>query len=406
MKRSFNSGLLKPACDKLIDLFLADGVHLGRAKAHEIIASALGFWTYKLARDHGAPLSTRKFRSSVDRPTEISHLRLVTERIERVLEVDTWTAQRLAPQALATVAGLGIIVDGLAALFESNLPEAQLMAVLKAIDDPNFDPSRATAAIGRRLIPMPARRGLQERFGDSAPQIFPWLASTRGEAFLWERPTPQGDSRQAVHEDYISFYGPEKHARAVLGLDFIVLIRESWDQGRTRGRHSLLMPTLHFDSAGNGGWHVELVRHESHLNRPGNTMDDILGSPIETLPRLHACRRCFSVYADTVPGLQHRCDPPVDGVELAEVFANLAASQSSPPTTDKLVELLADRKVEVTSAAELEAFMLRNRWALGTRRLSDGSWFVRPERQRRPSPADRPAVIGKIEVDEALRPSF
>lgn len=398
MKRSFDSGLLKPACDQLVALFAADGVPVGRAKAHEILAAALGFWTYKLARDHVAPLSVRRFHTSPRHRDSLPHLRLVTERIERVLEVAPFTAMRLAPQALAVVAEHGIVVDGLCALFDAHLPEADKLAIFKAIDDPDSPPTRATSAIGRGLIPPPPRRNLAERFSDAAPTLFNSVAKAAEGAYLWVEPNPRSRKGDiALQEDSYSTHGPDGTARAGLGADFVVLIPDAWANRRTV---SVIRPTLRFSSQGKHGWQVEFpAGSTSHRDRPGDTMDDIVGSRVEGLPRLYACHRCLSLYADDVPGLGHHCKAPVDGRKLEEVFEHLQVTQAHPPTTARLVEMLAERGADVTSTDELEAFITRNRWTLHTRQFNDGTWFVRQEPQWRPSPDGQESMADMVAFD-------
>ena len=44
------------------------------------------------------------------------------------------------------------------------------------------------------------------------------------------------------------------------------------------------------------------------------------------LPRLMACRRCFSLYSDEVEGLRHECNPRVDGVQVARAVRAMKRS--------------------------------------------------------------------------------
>ncbi|WP_374588707.1 hypothetical protein [Ideonella dechloratans] len=162
---------------------------------------------------------------------------------------------------------------------------------------------------------------------------------------------------------------------------------------------------MRFSSKGKHGWQVEFpAGRTSHRDRPGDTMGDIVGSRVESLPRLHACHRSLSLYAEEVPELGHHCKAPVDGRRLRRsVQAPLRATKAHPPTTARLVVMLTERGADVTSADELEALITRNRWTLHTRQFDDGTWLVRREPRWRPSPDGQEPMADMMAFDTDLR---
>ncbi len=371
---AFNAGLFKPVCTSLIAAFAVEGHPLGRAKAHEIVAAALGFWTYSLARQHATPMASRPARwhgSGQEPPRHWAHL---TKRIEEILGVSTWAAQSLVPIVLRIVRDSGLAVDTHGLIFDSE-HHATRDQILKAIDDLDFVPNQASVAMRRGLLPYPNRTSLKERLDDMAPQFAGKYAKRT--AHLWLEPSTLPAALTTAVED--SFHQLNNGAvRARLGLNFTLVIPDQDLRGRPQ--FIVLAPSMSFREDEPSGWLVDsLVSEVFNDARPQAagkpTLDVLIGRPVAELPQLHLCPRCLLLHLPGHPELGNHCPGPVDASRVSNAVRHLHASGATNTTTNQIAEAMKSAGHVEKDLATLDEFLARNAYALKLRRVR-ADWVI------------------------------
>ncbi len=371
---AFNAGLFKPVCTSLIAAFAVEGHPLGRAKAHEIVAAALGFWTYSLARQHATPMASRPTRwhgSDQEPPRHWAHL---TKRIEEILGVSTWAAQSLVPIVLRIVRDSGLAVDTHGLIFDSE-HHATRDQILKAIDDLDFVPNQASVAMRRGLLPYPNRTSLKERLDDMAPQFAGKYAKRT--AHLWLEPSTLPAALTTAVED--SFHQLNNGAvRARLGLNFTLVIPDQDLRGRPQ--FIVLAPSMSFREDEPSGWLVDsLVSEVFNDARPQAagkpTLDVLIGRPVAELPQLHLCPRCLLLHLPGHPELGNHCPGPVDASRVSNAVRHLHASGATNTTTNQIAEAMKSAGHVEKDLATLDEFLARNAYALKLRRVR-ADWVI------------------------------
>ncbi|BEU98839.1 hypothetical protein ACDW_45450 (plasmid) [Acidovorax sp. DW039] len=365
----FDAGLFKPICTALIEAFASEGHHLGRSNAHEVLAAALGFWTYSLVRQHATPLATRlvhRYERREELPRHWAHL---TKRIEVILGVSTWAAQALVPIVHRIVLDSGLAVDTHSLIFESEHLSTR-DSILKAIDDVDFAPTKATVAMRRGLLPYPTRTSLEERLHDVAPQYAREFGKRT--AYLWLKPSTQIRALTPAVEDSYSVLN--NTARTSLGLNFTIVIPDKDFRGKPH--FTLLSPTMSFDEAHPDGWRVNLIMKfvvtDAQQQASGEPkLEDLIGKSVADLPEVKVCPRCLTLHMH--PELGHHCTASVNAIGITNAIERLRASGATGATTDQLsAAMVAAGHVE-TDLATLEQFLGRHARALRLRRYG-GVW--------------------------------
>ncbi|SDZ37233.1 hypothetical protein [Delftia lacustris] len=381
----FDAGLFKPICTSLIEAFASEGRPLGRSNAHEILAAALGFWTYSLTRQHATPLATRLVHHHDHREELPRHWAHLTKRIEGILGVSTWAAQALVPIVHRIVRDSGLAVDTHSLIYDSE-HLATRDSILKAIDDVDFVPHQASVAMQRGLLPYPARTSLEERLHDVAPVYCGEFGKRT--AYLWRKPSTQIRALTPAVEDSYSVFN--KMARARLGLNFTIVIPDKDPRGQPH--FTLLSPTMSFHEETSGGWRVNTIvqlfvtdAHQQALGEP--KLEDLIGQPVAELPRVQVCPRCLSLHISEQAEPGHRCTVPVNATGITNAIQRLRESGANSATTEQIAKaMLAVGHVE-TDLATLEQFLDRHARALWLRRYG-GVWvFVKTQ-----GPMDPPTV--------------
>lgn len=369
----FDAGLFKPVCTSLIAAFAAEGHPLGRAKAHEILAAALGFWTYSLAREHATPLAIRPapvVSSLQELPRHWAHL---TERLEGILGVSTWVAQFLAPIVQRIVRESGLAVDTHSLIYDPK-HHATRHQILLAIDDPHFAPSRASHAMRRGLLPFPQRTSLKDRLDDVAPQFAGGYSNRT--AHLWLKPSAQLRSVASAFED--SFHVVNNAVRARLGLNFTIVMPGKDLRGQPH--FTLLSPTVSFREKSPHAWHVDgLVRGvvtDAGQQAAGEPkLEDLVGHPVADLPQLHLCPRCLLLHLPGHPELGSHCLGPVDASHVSNAVRQLHASGATSVTTHQIADAMQVAGHFETDLAAVDEFLDRNSYALKLRRIGS-DWVI------------------------------
>lgn len=368
---NFDAGLFKPVCISLIEAFASKGHHLGRSNAHEVLAAALGFWTYSLARQHATPLITRQVHSADRREEPPRHWAHLTKRIEGILGVSTWVAQELVPIVHRIVLESGLAVDTHSLIYDSKHLFTR-DSILKAIDDVDFEPNQASVAMQRGLLPYPSRTSLEERLHDVAPHYsFEFGKRT---AYLWLKPSTQNRALTPAVAD--SYYVFKKKAIVNLGLNFTIVIPDKDLRGQPH--FTLLSPTMSFHEDNPGGWHVSGIMRSDVTDakqqaRCEPTLEELIGHPVTDLPKVQVCPLCLSLHISEQPELGHHCTGSLDATVIAKAIQHLRASGSTSATTDQISEAMIAAGHLVTDLAILEQFLDRNRNALRLWRFG-GVW--------------------------------
>ena len=354
----FDAGLFKPICTSLIEAFAAKGHPLGRSNAHEVLAAALGFWTYSLARQYATPLATRLVHRHDRREELPRHWAHLTKRIEVILGVSTWTAQALAPIVHRIVLDSGLAVDTHSLIYDSEHLSTR-DSILKAIDDVDFVPNRASVAMRRGLLPYPVRTSLEERLHDYAP-VFPDKFWKRN-AYLWLKPSTQLRELTPAVEDSYSVLN--KKARASLGLNFTIVIPGTDLSGQPH--FTLLSPTMTFHEDSPGDWSVNMILENFVTDalqqaRGEPKLEDLIGHSVADLPKVQVCPRCLSLHLSEHPELGHRCTASVNATGITSAIQHLRASGAANATTDQIAKaMIAAGHVE-PDLATLEQFLGRH----------------------------------------------
>jgi hypothetical protein len=367
----FDAGLFKPVCVSLIDAFATEGHHLGRSNAHEILAAALGFWTYSLARQHATPLATRPGHRHDHHEAPPRHWAHLTKRIEGILGVSTWVAQALTPIVHRIVLDSGLAVDTHSLIYDSERL-ATRDPVLKAIDDVAFAPNQASVAMRRGLVPYPTRTSLAERLHDVAPEYFRGFGKRT--AYLWLKPSTQIRALTIAFED--SYAVRNKTVYANLGLNFTIVIPDKDMRGLPR--YTLLSPAMSFHEENPGDWRVhmrgESVVTDARQQASGEpTLEELIGHSVAGLPKLQICPRCLTLHAPGHPELGHNCTASIDATGITNAIQYLRAAGATSAPTDQISRAMTVAGHGDTDLAELERFLDRHARSLWLWRY-DGVW--------------------------------
>jgi len=369
----FDAGLFKPVCTSLIAAFAVEEQPLGRAKAHEILAAALGFWTYHLLRQHATPLTTRPLpmvESDREPPRHWAHL---TKRLEEILGVSTWTAQSLVPIVQRTMREGRLAVDSHSLIYDHKHNTTR-DHILQAIDDRDFVPNQASVAMRRGLLPFPQRTSLKDRLDDVAPQFAGGYSNRT--AHLWLKPSAQLRSVASAFED--SFHVVNNAVRARLGLNFTIVMPGKDLRGQPH--FTLLSPTMSFRESDPHAWRVDgLVRQvvtDAQQQGAGEPkLEDLIGHPVAELPQLHLCPRCLLLHLPDHPELGSHCPGPVDASRVRNAVRQLHASGATSVTTHQIADAMQIAGHFDTDLAAVDEFLDRNSYALKLRRIK-GHWVI------------------------------
>lgn len=382
----FNAGLLKPICTSLIEAFASNGHPLGRSNAHEVLAAALGFWTYSLARQHATPLATRLVHPHDRREELPRHWAHLTKRIEGILGVSTWVAQALVPIVHRIVLDSGLAIDTHSLVYDSK-HLATRDSILKAVDDAAFVPNRASVAMQRGLLPYPTRTSLEERLQDVGP-VYSGEFGTRA-AYLWLEPSTKFRSLTPAVEDVYTLV--QAKASASFGLNFTIVIPDKDLRGQPR--FTLVSPTMSFREESPGGWRVNMPvervvtdAHQQALGEP--KLEDLMGRSVADLPRVQVCQRCLSLHISAHSELGHRCTAPVNATGIKTAVQHLRASGATT-TTDQIFKAMITAGHVETDLVTLEHFLDLHVWALGLRRYGSGWVFTKTEGPTGPQSVSR-----------------
>lgn len=380
-----SSGLLKPTVDSLVSAFQSLGHRLGRAHAHEFIAASLGFWTYQSLLDYGTPLTACTHQEHDPVVQHGRHLRVLTERIERLLKVEPTTAMMMAAVVKRTVGSHALQVDALRVLFEPAF-DSHRHAILQALRDRDLPPTRASDAIGAGLVPAPVRMALSDRLSELSPFLGD-LFDSDGPVFLWERPSALLMETSVALED--QFRQTTTHRTASLGLNLAIVKKRVWSRPtypqNQWGVHAF---ATRYESTSGRGWRTDghtrgqLIDNDSRARQSLPPLEEFVGKPIERLPRLSWCPKCLAVYSEEVPELRHRCDPEVDAEKLVQVVRSIRDDGLITVSGDAIAarwHALGGRPV---SDESLLSHLERHVMTYGMRRLQSGDFAVGSEKLR------------------------
>ncbi|MGF6440207.1 hypothetical protein [Paraburkholderia youngii] len=369
---------LKPINKLLIAAYAREGVRAGPASGPDLTVSAFGFWTAKLALEYGTPFVVAPVSQTTREIPAHMHLRWVIERVKKILDVDDWTAQKLAAITMDVVRQSGLRVDMQAVLFDERLEKSRAK-ILKALHDPDFPPAQASVAIGAGLLPWPetSLAALLELIGQDF--TFAEVVS-RNPTYLWNGVPRDLSEVDSAHLDWVDLRDG-KPVAAELGLG-LCLVQPYDGVGRTPSQnYHLFSPILHYRAA-QPTWHTSGIvstsyRETDRVARGGRSLADMIGGPVTSLPRVHVCPACMAVYAERPGATPHRCK--VGGPNARDLVKKLRARFGTGRTAFTAKDLLADagppldrNGVAVTPEA-LEDFLHAYRGSLGLRAF-DGTW--------------------------------
>lgn len=395
MLGDFDATLLKVPCGQLIEQFQARGVKVGRSNAHELIAAALGFWTYKLAREHGAPII--QFREPGQRSgPNPRHLAWVTERVERICDVDTWTAQALALVVVEIVRAHALYVDALAVLHDVGRDDEAKKRLFKAIDDPNHiphvDPIRATAAIGRGLLPMPQARTFDQLLEDAGPQMWNLLAGPQNAAWLWL--TPPTTSPDA-HHAWADSYRAQSPSHAELGCRLSVISTDGNYRVPSGEQIYLVTSTLLRYRDSDAVWtlhHPRVYGTMAAATSNQTALEQQIQAPLASLPQLVACHRCLSVHLAGGEHRNHQCMPRFDGHLLGHAVDRAEGRvHATYVRADHLLDEARGCFGPRVTQEELDSYVAKHAQALRLRPV-DGGWI----RTKPPAAPRRPFLARQL----------
>ena len=380
---AFLLALLKPISKMLIAAFAREGVQIGPATAPEFIMGSLGFWTAKLARDFSTPLVIVHGQEHANSLPPHMHLRRVIERINKVLGVDEWTAQRLASVTLEVVRGSGLQVNALQVLFDPTYAHSR-ERIFKAMFDPDFPPTQASVAICiGKLPPLPAT-SLAERLKWIGPAMkmnggAVVESVTERPTFLWNEPSREISQTHPALIDNVNMRGGKPHD-AELGLGFC-LVQQTRDL-RGEVDYVIFAPIVGYRDQDKRGWHPSGIlrsnlREEFRVRQGKRPLLDIIGKPLSLLPRLKVCAACLAIHSDDRDDLHHACERVA--VNAQQVLMSLRTFSHSGKTIFTAEELAAkvqfdDQGVNEGVTADAVEILLRTHgYSLGVWSMQ-GQW--------------------------------
>ncbi|MFM0122827.1 hypothetical protein P0D73_28695 [Paraburkholderia sp. RL18-101-BIB-B] len=368
--------LFKAISADLIAAFAREGEHIGPASVSEIIVTAFGFWTAKLAREYETPFIVVAVPTTHPELPAHLHLRWVIERIKKLLKVDEWKAQKLASITLDLVRKFGLRIDMHSVLFDEHLEHSRTK-ILKALHDPDFPPAQASVAIGAGVLPWP-ETSLAARLELIGQDLNFAEVVSRDTTYLWNRPPRDLREVDSVYLDRVDMRD-NKPFSAELGLGFS-LVKPYAGVGRKPSQnYQLFAPILHYRATPNK-WRtsgiVSTTYYETdRVARGGHSLADMIGAPLMSLPRVHVCPACMAVFAPRIA--PHRCKE--SGPHALHLVEILQTRFDTGHTVFTAKEMLADarpprgRSGDTVTQEALEEFLHAYRGSLALRAF-EGTW--------------------------------
>jgi hypothetical protein len=314
--------LLSSIAVDLVSLIPGEGTSNDKLNiAHQLLHAALGTVSPEVASQGGLPVI--KLSTAFDAEHLQYNLYQAMERARKNFKMDQWQAMLIGEQVVKALRNARIGVGQVQVLLDPKFKKAAKNKAFSALrnnlvlnDSTALDPKTATLAIATEKVPMPDLKW-ETRLSLAANNPFRHLgdiveiaAST--ECYLWE--FPPSDFTETAWATHDRCFPSKQYYSAEMGLGF-TFITAPWkreDHFFSRGlinqhqlytpmidcRREVAEPDLSKVRWRLGNLHRGAIRNGGH-GHPKLT--DLLPGGLSSLLRIHACKKCNTLYAEDSP---------------------------------------------------------------------------------------------------------
>lgn len=306
------------ASQKLIEIFEKSGRSITANASHQLLHAAIGTISPEKAGELGVPFHTLANHDITG--TTIPNRHKAVERAMDVLKVDQWQAIRAVEDVIDVIRDSKIGVAQVRLLLDPKYEPVRkqvfsaLLHSLKLNAVESLTPTTATLAIANGGLPLPDI-SLKGRFDMAAnwpvhgPSELVRLVS-ENTCYLWQ--FPPTSHVQTSHASRDKYFTGGTHT-AELGMGFAI-IAEAWEREKNSMRPEegtyqqyMLYTPFWACRAGATQWRLGNILRSSI--RDGAywsdvRLRDVLPGGLESLPRIHGCPTCRTLYIENRRGQQ------------------------------------------------------------------------------------------------------